>query len=252
MPATTWAEKLRECEAPADNASRAGWLRRAYARIYRFLLSQYSTTPPLDAPREPMPFVDQTEALDGKAARSLGEIRHTLKDITANQPEDPAASIRRDKEIWITVAVADKRLHLPACLRWLGMHGVETRVVSEGRRKVVRVRREQADEAFALMERAKDMLVSDLPALRAAERREPRQVKVYREPREIKQLDDRSGTRIYASVLLVGVACGVYFAALLLRHEGVIPFVEPSIIGVAAFATLLFGGALLHAMFRKP
>jgi hypothetical protein len=238
-PATTWREKLHECETQGDSESRIGWLRRTYARIYRFLISQYDEPPP-EVEHPPMPFVDSTDELDGKAARSLGEIRHTLKDISANQPLDASSQVLRDKEIWVTVAVEGRYLRDVASPEWLGGHGIEARVIREGRRRVVRVRREDADEVFRLIAQEKELPFFLRSSPRPSQLDEATLQRRARFARAHCQL----------GLLAFSLCWGVLICALLLRQVGV-SNMEAFIVIAAMLCVLTLTEFGLHLMRRS-
>jgi hypothetical protein len=251
--ATTWQQKLHECETESDSASRIGWLRKAYARIYRFLLSQYGATPPREVESPPMPFVDCTEELEGKAARSLGEIRHTLKHISANQPLDAIASAPREQEIWVTVAVEDKRLCVPACLEWLGRQGIDCRVVQEGRRRVVRVRREQAGEAFRLIARIFD-LQARYDSNRASQSLSPTinpEPPVFADDATVQRRTELQRTQGQLGLIAFATSWGVLLCALVLKSSGNYPVVNTVILVSAVLAIVTLADYGLRLMRRR-
>jgi hypothetical protein len=221
-PAASWREKLRSCESDA-RPSRLAWLRTAYARVYRFLLARYGDAPVATESAPPRPLVDQTGELEGKAARTLGEIRHALKDIAAAQPVAVATPQPRDKEPWVTIAVVDKRLHLPGCLEWLVSHGIQTRVIRQGGRQVVCVRRDDTDRAFALLE---------------AEQQSPTHG-VYREPRSI-QADHRLRRfHQHTALLLLSFCTGSAVCVQLLYHLGYDLAMETTFLSAAGLGTAI-------------
>lgn len=162
MPATSWAKELRECERLlASPPTRGTWLRRAYVRIYRFLLSQYGDRAAESTPDESsMPFVDATGALEGKAARSPGEIQHTLKEIHAAQPEQRQRESKSKPidEAWITVAQRHERFRFDVCQKMLATHGIPTRLLKGGGHVQLQVPGGYRQEAFLLIEAAREDL----------------------------------------------------------------------------------------------
>jgi hypothetical protein len=246
--ATTWQQKLHECETQSHSVSRIGWLRAAYARIYRFLLSQYGSSPTREMEAPPMPFVDRTEELAGKAARSIGEIRHALKDISANQPLDAIATEPREKEIWATLVVEDKRLCVAACLEWLGRHGIESRAVQEGRRRVVRVRREQAGEAFRLLDQAKEMSCyeqrSPEPTARAKRHR------IYADDETVQRRTESQRHHGQMGLVAFATSWGVLVCALVLKSIHY-PLADTVILVSALLAIVTLGDYGLQLMRRR-
>lgn len=155
-----WLAQLAECERLLAAApTRGAWLRRAYARIYRFLIAQYGDSPP-SAPPSTMPFVDATQSLEGKAARSPGEIQTALKHIQAAQPESAAVAARPLPldETWITVAQRHDRFDLTACEYLLHSHGIPTRRLRQGMHLLLQTPGAYREQAFALIAGQRDQL----------------------------------------------------------------------------------------------
>ncbi len=153
-PAKSWTTRLRECEAAAAApATRLSWVRRAYARIFRFLIARYGDGMPEQPYGEPMPFGDATAALAGKAARSTGEIQHALKEIHAAQPEAaPAGKPQATPDTgWIVVASRPKRHELSASARQLAEQRIITRLRKQGATYTLLVPMESRADAFALL-----------------------------------------------------------------------------------------------------
>lgn len=151
--ATSWAERLQECERLlARPPSRLTWLRRAYVRMYRFLLAQYGDRATLDGPESSMPFIDATESLSGKAARTRGEILHTLKQIHAAVPGIAAGDLQEDTEdAWIVVVTKTRRQDLPAMARLMKDQGIPARILKIGGQPTLQVPMAWRHEAFALL-----------------------------------------------------------------------------------------------------
>ena len=153
--APTLSQRLRECEQPGDaRGTRLSWVRLAYARIYRFLLSRYGDLSFRESSASNMPFVDAAESLVGKKARSSGEIQHALKEIHAAQPAGPFSdgSTVSSTSGWIAVASGNKRFPLPEAARLLREQQIPARVKKQGRVQTLQVPMERRGEAFALLQ----------------------------------------------------------------------------------------------------
>ena len=152
--ATTWRQRLRECEHDSHQPpSRVTWLRRVYARLYRFLIARYGDWPADEpAASSAMPFVDATAPLAGKAARPVGELQTALKHIHAAQPaQPPRAKEDKSAPIWITVVQHSERVNLAACRKLLLAHGLEVQILRQGTYRLLQVPLHDRDAAFALL-----------------------------------------------------------------------------------------------------
>jgi hypothetical protein len=158
--AASWSKHLQECERLlAAPPTRGTWLRRAYARLYRFLIAQYGDAPAsADAPSS-MPFVDATESLEGRAARSPGQLQAALKQIRAAQPL-PSAPVSKEApaETWITVAQKHERYDLAACARLLEHYDIPCRELQQNTHRLLQVPVYYRCEAFALIAAGRDRL----------------------------------------------------------------------------------------------
>jgi hypothetical protein len=108
-----WREQLAECERRlAERDTQMSWLRRAYLRIYRYLLATYAGVTKPEGESRPMPFVDIDGELDGKPARSLSQIQTTLKVIhNAQRPAKVGTPASREwyavDNLWAVCNPAD-------------------------------------------------------------------------------------------------------------------------------------------------
>lgn len=154
-----WAEQLKLCEEVLDGPSQSHWLRRIYARVYRFLLSRYplASSPP---PSAPMPLVDRTETLDGKEAKSPGAIHATLERIAEGQGDVRSATPARplDAADWFTVAEGSRRFDVTRCLRLLRKAGIDARRIRQGDHTLVQVHASDRESAFRLIQESRDLL----------------------------------------------------------------------------------------------
>jgi hypothetical protein len=159
--AASWSKHLQECERLlAAPPTRGTWLRRAYARLYRFLIAQYGDAPAsADAPSS-MPFVASTESLEGRAARSPGQLRAALKQIRAAQPLPPAPLSKEAPaaETWITVAQKHERYDLAACARLLEHYDIPCRELQQNTHRLLQVPVYYRSEALALIAAGRDRL----------------------------------------------------------------------------------------------
>jgi hypothetical protein len=168
----SWTERLDECQRETEPPlSRVAWLRRVYARIYRFLIARYGDRRPAEPASSSMPFGDCSTPLDGKAARSPGELQTALKHIQAAQPA-PLFVVKEDKPAptWITVFEHSERVNFHACHKLLRAHGLEVRVLRQGAHRLLQVPLADRNVAFALLAAHRDEL--RVPREVVAERRQ--------------------------------------------------------------------------------
>jgi hypothetical protein len=173
-----WRARLRACQEQLDLGSpQLRWLRRAYLRIYRFLLAQYAESD--DAASRPssaltaialsdefdppsrMPLVDNTADHFGRAPKSVGKIQAVLKHIH-NANDRPtecgplATGVSRDD--WAMVATRRDRWSLALCLRLLNGQGIKARIAHRGGDAVVEVTCGQLALAQELLNEHREVL----------------------------------------------------------------------------------------------
>jgi len=161
-----WRQQLAAAEETVAATPRAAWLARMQVRLYRFLLACYggSDWQPPDEPCDPSPLVfDSAEAksLDGKPAKSLGQIRSVLTAVAKAQ-DDPHApgplAGGLDYDSWVVVAAASSKLKTAACVELLAKSGLQARLCYRGDDETVEVPAHERHEAFEIIEQHRDRL----------------------------------------------------------------------------------------------
>lgn len=164
-----WQQQLDAFESSTPTPdTRASWLRRIYIRLYRFLLSHYghdrheSLSESL-SPSNVTAYMPE-EPLLGKPAKSLGEIRTTLKNIHNAQPEPHRPQVDATyvhglrPESWIVVATEKRSMSLDRCCVVLRECGVEHRINGNAIVRQLEVRYRAFDKALQLLNDAKPLL----------------------------------------------------------------------------------------------
>ena len=156
-----WRERLAAAEECAGSSPRSVWLSRMRVRLYRFLLACYGNAtwdPPAEsANRSPVVF-DSVDAksLDGKPAKSLGQIRSVLTSVAKAQDEPhvpgPLAG-GLDVDSWVVVAAASSKLKVDRCVDLLVKAGLHPRLCQRGDDQMVEVPAHERHEAFDIVER---------------------------------------------------------------------------------------------------
>jgi len=169
-----WRSRLEETEALLTTGSaRMRWLRRIYARVYRFLISRYgdeekragenpAAEPASDcATPSGMPFMDNRKTDVGREPKSAVRIRDTLDRLHTANDQNPAAgplSKGLVDEAWITVASESARVSSVRCQRLLKNEGIPARIVRRGDDRMVEVRLDHRDKAFSLIQKNRTAL----------------------------------------------------------------------------------------------
>jgi hypothetical protein len=154
-----WRQQLAAAEESVAGPGRLAWLSRMRVRLYRFLLACYGKgdwIPPTPAertsqtldPAEPLP-------LDGKPAKSAGQIRSVLAAVAGAQgdPHAPgplAAGL--EPESWVVAAAASSKLKTGRCYELLRAAGLHPRKRYCGDDQMVEVPACERHEALALIE----------------------------------------------------------------------------------------------------
>ena len=161
-----WRQQLAAAEESVAATPRAAWLARMQVRLYRFLLACYggSDWQAPAGPGDPSPLVfDSAEAksLDGKPAKSLGQIRSVLTSVAKAQ-DDPHApgplATGLDYDSWVVVAAASSKLKTAWCAELLTKAGLHPRRCHRGDDELVEVPAHERHEAFELIEQHRDRL----------------------------------------------------------------------------------------------
>jgi hypothetical protein len=161
-----WRQRLAAAEETTASSPRSAWLARMQIRLYRFLLACYGSTkwePPTQSAESPQLVFDSAEArqLDGKPARSLGEIRSVLTAVSKAQDEShspgPLAA-GLDHDSWVVVAAASSKLKVRRCIDVLAKAGLHPRLCQRGDDQLVEVPAYERREAFDLVERHRQRL----------------------------------------------------------------------------------------------
>ena len=127
-----WRQRLAAAEESAAASPRAAWLARMQVRLYRFLLACYgrSKWEPPGEPRESTRLVFDSaaaESLEGKPARSRGQIRSVLTAVAKAQDDDHAPGPLTgglDHDSWVVVAAASSKLKVNRCVEVLARSGL--------------------------------------------------------------------------------------------------------------------------------
>jgi hypothetical protein len=164
-----WCDQLRDTEELIEHGSPSlRWLRVAYARLYRFLLSAYGVVPVDPAERERAEkvvehdaptglAVDDSVDFRGKRARSAEEIRAALKSVHAAQDEveaGPLLSGIRGAD-WIRVASTRDGTLIDE-ERFLTAAGIKCQQVRVGEEIVLEVPHAQRAKACELLNAWRD------------------------------------------------------------------------------------------------
>jgi|GEM_PF-3728109 len=161
-----WRQRLAAAQESASTTPRAAWLARMQVRLYRFLLACYGggdwDLPP--EPRESSPLVfdsAEAKALDGKPAKSLGQIRSVLTAVAKAQ-DDPQApgplAAGLDHDSWVVVAAASSKLKTSRCAELLAKAGLHPRRCFRGDDELVEVPAHERHEAFEIVEQHRERI----------------------------------------------------------------------------------------------
>jgi hypothetical protein len=162
-----WRSRLLAAQQQCDEGSvRVRWLRRVYARIYRFLLAQYShgetetDDAPLPEAPSAMPLVANTREHLGRPPKPIGKIQATLKHIhnasgRCDEPGPLAGGVPGD--LWLAVASRRERWLPRKCAALLRRHGIAARVASRSGDTVVEVPRPDFGAAAAILESCRSL-----------------------------------------------------------------------------------------------
>jgi hypothetical protein len=184
-----WRTRLEENQSEcAHGSTHLQWLRRAYIRVYRFLLSQYGEPKVNDAPQRPpageqgqqpfptaaveascMALVDNTPDHRGRPPKSVGKIQNVLKGIhCANPRDDEPGPLAHGlpSAVWLTVASRRERWIPAECVRFLQQRGIPARRAVRGDDVVVEVARKDFESASHLLHGARPYLTDKNPAMR--------------------------------------------------------------------------------------
>jgi hypothetical protein len=162
------------------------WLRRAYIRVYRFLLSQYGEVQenaaahfdsdcddiagvPVITDTSNMPLVDNTPDHRGRPPKTIGKIQNVLKGIhNANDRDDEPGPLAQGLPgtIWLTVAARRERWIPEKCVRFLQQRGIPARKAARSDDVVVEVARKDFQAAAYLLHAARPYLIATKSPLR--------------------------------------------------------------------------------------
>ncbi|HUE73811.1 MAG TPA: hypothetical protein VMP01_23225 [Pirellulaceae bacterium] len=160
-----WRERLASAEHLADGTPRFRWIHSARVRLYRFLLSCYSSGQWREDAREnasvPFTATEVELPLDGKPPKSVGKIQSVLKAVHSAQDHAPPAGPLTgglDPQTYMAVTDSDARMDVARCETFLLDNGFHPRVVGRGRRLTVEVPYHELREAEALLESRREWL----------------------------------------------------------------------------------------------
>jgi hypothetical protein len=182
---THWRTRLADSQNEyAHGSPHLQWLRRAYIRVYRFLLSQYGSTSsedmpsrsveeateePFLAPASLMPLVDNTPDHRGRPPKTVGRIQNVLKGIhNANDRDDEPGPLAQGLPgtVWLTVAARRERWIPEKCVRFLQQRGIPARKTARSDDVVVEVARRDFEAAAHLLHEARPYLTERKPPSR--------------------------------------------------------------------------------------
>ena len=117
-----WEAGLHTNAETVDASSRFHWVRRAYVRIYRFLISRYGSgqwrvdsatggEAPVEVATSPMPFVDNTGETTGCEPKSGEQIRDKLAAIrdANDNPRPLGTATKLTSSDWVALASTKDR-----------------------------------------------------------------------------------------------------------------------------------------------
>lgn len=161
-----WRQQLAAAESVVAASGRVAWLARVRRRLYRFLLACYDNREWADAPAATSEGSSESSAvlfesvpaaeLEGKPARTGGQIRSFLKKVAGAQDHPPEAGPLTgglDAASWVVVAAASSKLktrRLGEILRAAGLHA---RTTYRGDDHMVEVPACERQQAFEIIER---------------------------------------------------------------------------------------------------
>ena len=180
-----WNERLAVGERLLTNPSpRLRWLGRVYIRLYRFLLSVYgrgewrsdTASPPgedqdfdADASASRMPFVDLTSHDPGAPAKSLEQIRYTLKSMhLANSRTVEIGPLREglQPESWIAIGET-RKFRADVLCEALRKAEIQSQLHPHARREIIYVRYRDYERALVIANKLATFRTRDSqPALR--------------------------------------------------------------------------------------
>ncbi|MCI0360526.1 MAG: hypothetical protein L0211_18775 [Planctomycetaceae bacterium] len=159
-----WRQRLAAAEETVGATPRAAWLARMQVRLYRFLLACYGNSDWEPQPGKPSTLVfdsAEAKALDGKPAKSLGQIRSVLTAVAKAQ-DDPHApgplAAGLDHDSWVVVAAASSKLKTGRCAELLAKAGLHPRRSFRGDDELVEVPAYERHEAFDLVEQYRERI----------------------------------------------------------------------------------------------
>jgi hypothetical protein len=170
-----WREQLAAAQECAGTSPRSAWLSRMRVRLYRFLLACYGNAtwepPPRSADNSALVF-DSAEArsLDGKPAKSLGQIRSVLTAVAKAQDESHAPGPLAgglDVDSWVVVAAGSSKLKVDRCVELLAKTGLHPRLCQRGDDQTVEVPAHERHEAFDIVEQYRERLHAPPNTLRS-------------------------------------------------------------------------------------
>jgi len=249
------AEFERYRSIPLTSTERMRILWRQKRRLLRYLLSSYGSGKwrPDDgdvAPSETdaaAAMFESESPIKGKAPKSLGRIRHTLKTIHgANEaPASGALTGGLWKMSWISVG-SFKPGQESRFLASLKHHRIAYDLVKRGRMTVVQVRRMDSDQAYRLLEELRAELLQ--------QRRDQRSTIAAETLPNIPPTTSYLLAVLFASIWLVptmgAVTLGSIFDHLLVGHVELLPG-RPGLQGVGLVLGLLVAGVLHACLFAR-
>jgi hypothetical protein len=174
-----WRSRLQASDADyLQSSPRLKWLRAAYIRVFRFLLSRYGPEEPAAATENPasgvessftapeafvstMPMVDNTWNHRGRPPKAVGKIQSALKGIhNANDRTDELGPLAKglSDDDWVVIAAQRDRWIPKACVKELRARGVVARTTRINNQTVVEVCRKDAPAALKILRRHKSTL----------------------------------------------------------------------------------------------
>ena len=162
-----WRQQLAAAQSAVADSPHSAWLARVRVRLYRFLLACYGDASWSAAPLEETQESSDAAAgaladslgdvaLEGKPAKSLGQIRSVLKAVASAQ-DDPHApgplAGGLAPESWVIVAAASSKLKIGRCCELLRAGGLHARTAYRGDDHMVEVPARQRQQAFEIIER---------------------------------------------------------------------------------------------------
>ena len=165
---SNWRQQLAQAQTADTNSPRDAWLRRTQVRLFRFMLANYGHQrwrplegdSLLEEKANAQPAVETIVAaaadLDGKPARSDGEIRCVLDSVaTAHSPAAYAPGPLAgglDPDSWVIVAAASSKLKVGRCAELLRAAGLNARTSWRGDDHMVEVPARERQQAFAIID----------------------------------------------------------------------------------------------------